>query len=122
MASNLDALRKLLVTGIGTALMTEDSLLKYLSELKLPREAKNYVLAQAQKGKEELARAVSTELGRHIAKMDIQEEIRKALHGMKIHLKATVHFEKGGPSVEVTHTSSDKTPGPKRTTSSKKIN
>jgi hypothetical protein len=38
-ASKIETLQKILVTGLGAALMTEESLSKLLSELKLPRDA-----------------------------------------------------------------------------------
>jgi len=120
MSSNLETLKKIFVAGIGSALMSEDSLLKYLTELKLPRDAKNYVMTQAQKGKDELAKALSAEISRHIAKLDLQEEIRKALHGMKVHVEATLHFEKAQTTIKVTKAKTIRPASGKRTTPRKK--
>lgn len=102
MSSNVDNLRKLLITGLGTALMTEDALLKYFGDLKLPRDAKKYLTSQAQRGKQELSRVLSEELRRYLAKLNLEEVLRKALDGMKVDVEATVRFSRGRPSLSVT--------------------
>ena len=116
MTSNIETLRKLLITGLGTAFMTEDSLLKYLSDLKLPRDAKNYLLGQAQKGKDELARVLSQELRRYLGKLNLQEILKNALDGMNVDIQAQVHFRKGRPSLKVTGAQTSRRAKGKRTT------
>jgi len=102
MSNNIDSLRKLLITGIGTALMTEDALMKYLSDLKLPKDAKKYLSSQASRGKEELTKVLSAELRRYLTHLNLEEVVRKALDGMKVDVEATVRFSRGRPSLKVT--------------------
>ena len=116
MANNIDNLRKLLITGLGTALMTEDALLKYFADLKLPRDAKKYLASQAQRGKEELSRVLSDELRRYLAKLNLEEVLRKALDGMKVDVEASVRFSRGRPSLKVTRTQISHPPSKKSTT------
>ena len=102
MASNIDTLRKILTTGIGAALMTEESLSKLLSDIKLPRDAKNYLVKQAQKRKSDLANIVAQELKGFLSRINIHEELHKALHGLRVDVEATIHVNRHGPSIRVT--------------------
>lgn len=115
MTNNIDNLRKLLITGIGTALMTEDALLKYFGDLKLPRDAKKYLTSQAQRGKEELSRVLSEELRRYLTHLNLEEVVRKALDGMKVDVEATIRFARGRPSLSVSRAEVAPTSKKKRT-------
>ncbi len=122
MAGNLDAIRKILTTGIGAALMTEESLSKFLSEIKLPRDAKNFLIKQAQRRKEDLANVIAQELKEFLTRINIHEELRKAFIGMKIDVQATIHVDKKGTKINVTKstTSRPKTRKTKRSPKRKK--
>lgn len=102
MANNLDAIKKLLVTGLGAIFMSEEGILKMLSDLKLPRDAKNYLLTAAQKRKEDLTRVISNELKNFLQHINLHEELRKALDGMSLDVAATIHIKKGRPEIHVT--------------------
>lgn len=90
------------MTGLGAALMTEESLSKLLSDIKLPRDAKNYVINQAQKRKSELASIVAQEFKGFLEHINIRDELRKALSGMTIDVSATIHFDRRGTTLRVT--------------------
>jgi DNA-binding IclR family transcriptional regulator len=82
----MGTLRKILTTGVGAALMTENGIRNALSDMKL----KEYLARQASKGKEELTKVVAAELKRFLEHVDLHEEIQKALTGMKLEIQATV--------------------------------
>ncbi len=115
MASNIDTLRKIIMTGLGAALVTEESLSKLITELKLPRDAKNYVINQAQKKKSELAAIIAEEVKGFLSRINIHEELRKAFTGMKIDVQATIRVDRHGSTVKITKSRVAK-PATKRTT------
>lgn len=104
MAGNGETLRKILLTSLGTVLMTEEGVIKHLSELKLPREAKNYLVKQAQKRKSDLANIIVSELKGFLGRINIHEELHKALQGLKIDVAATIHIDRSGPILRTTKT------------------
>ncbi len=101
MASNLETLRKIVMTGIGAALMTEESLARLLGEVKLPRDAKKYLVNQAAKKKSELAGIIAEEVKGFLGRINIHEEIRKAVSGMKIDIEATIHVDRHGSKIQL---------------------
>lgn len=102
MGNNIDSLKKLFVTGLGAALMTEEGILKILSDIKLPGDAKNFILSQAQKRKEDVTRIIAGEVKLFLKKVNIHEELRKTLTGLKIDIVATIHVDKEGTRFRVT--------------------
>ena len=86
----MGTLRKILTTGVGAALMTEEGLRSVLSDIKLTRQARDYISRQASKGKEELAKVLASELKGFLDRVNIHDEIQKALAGMKLEVQATV--------------------------------
>jgi hypothetical protein len=94
-------LRKILTTGVGAALMTEEGIRSALADIKL----REYLSRQALKGKEELTKVVASELKRFLEHVNLHEEIEKALSGMKIQIQATVTLaqnEKGRGATKLT--------------------
>jgi len=102
MASNIDKLVKVLETAIGTALMTEEGISRIFSELKLPRDATKYIKDQTRQRKEELGSLIRNELQRFLSRINLHEEISKALTGMTIQVTATVKLEKPAQGIRVT--------------------
>lgn len=101
-ASNLDKVVKVLETAIGTALMTEEGISRIFSELKLPRDATKYIKDQTRQRKEDLGNLIRKELQRFLSRINLHEEIQKAISGMTIHIDATVKLSKQGRNVRVT--------------------
>ena len=108
MAANIDTLRRIITTGLGAALMTEESLSKMLGDMKLPREAKKYLVSQAQKRKADLSNILAKEIKDFLGRINIHEELRKALTGLKIDVSAHIEIDRHGPSVRLTKTHSSK--------------
>ncbi len=82
----MGAIRKILTTGVGAALMTENGIRNAFSDIKLTRQATDYIARQAQKGKEEFTKVFAGELKRFLDHVDLH----KALAGMKLHIEATI--------------------------------
>ena len=75
----MSTMRKILATGVGAALMTEDGIREYLAR-------------QTQKGKDEIVKVVLGELKKFLEHLDLQSELRKALSGMTIEVEAKVRL------------------------------
>jgi hypothetical protein len=86
----MGTLRKILTTGVGAALMTENGLRQALSDIQLTRQARDYISRQASKGKEEITKVLAAELKRFLGRVNLHDEIQKALAGMKLEVQATV--------------------------------
>jgi hypothetical protein len=93
LADNLEILKKLITTGLGAALVTEESIRKILSDISLPSEAKNYLLTQAAKRKEELSAIITREVRNFLDQVNIHEEIKKTLAGLTIDVEASIHIK-----------------------------
>ena len=104
MANNRETIRKIIATGIGAALLTEESLSKLISDIKLPRDAKNYLAKQAQRRKEDLSNIVARELKDFLKRINIHEELHKALLGLKIDVEGTVNISRSGAKLRLTKT------------------
>lgn len=89
-----EALKKLVSVGIGAAFMTEESIRSYLSEMKLPKEALNFVLQSAAKSKDELVGRVQGEVVKILSRIDVVKEITKFAETHKFTIKAEVEITK----------------------------
>ena len=92
----MGALRKILTTGVGAALITEENLRALLGDGKITRQAKDYLVRQASKGRQELTKMLVGEFKRFLDHVDLQSEIQKAVTGMKIDIHATVTLSPQG--------------------------
>ena len=93
-----ELLKKLITAGIGAAFMTEENIRSYVSELKLPKEALNYLLQGASKSKSELMDRVANEVLRIISKIDFISEASKFVEEHKFKITAEVEVIKKTPS------------------------
>ena len=91
-----DLARKILLTGVGAIFMTEETVRKSLSELKLPTDAVGTLVDTVKKQKNEVLEIIASELGNFFAKVKVHEELQKALKGMQVHLDAKISFDKTG--------------------------
>ncbi len=80
----MGTLKKIITTGVGAALMTEESLRNALADIQVTRQAKDYLSRQAQKGKKEFTRVLVGEFKKFLNHINLQEEIRKALGGLTV--------------------------------------
>ena len=97
-----DFVKKFAVAGLGALFMTEEGIRNLAGQLKLPKEAMGFILAQAEKTKDDVGRVVSEELRRFLQSEKLREEFLKLLTGMTVEIKAEVRLvpdaERGGES------------------------
>jgi len=91
--------RKIFLTGLGAVFMTEESIRNALGEMKLPKEAMGYVFDQAKKQKDDLIGAVAGEVSKFFSKINVHEEIQKALSALQVHIDARLSFSPKGRAV-----------------------
>ena len=97
-----DSIRKALTSGISALFMTEEGIRGMLSEMRLPKDAMSYLVQQTVRTRRELFRVVSQELRGFLKNADLTRELRKALVGMKMQVRAEVRFVADGePEAEV---------------------
>lgn len=89
----MGTLRKILTTGVGAALMTEESLRNALADIQVTRQAKDYLARQAQKGRDEFTKVLVGEFKKFLMHVSLQEEIQKALGGISLHIDARIRIE-----------------------------
>jgi hypothetical protein len=92
--------RKMAVAGLGALFMTEEGIRGLSSQLKLPKDALQFVLAQAEKTKDEVGRVLSEELRKFFQSEKLREEFLKVLTGMTVEVKAEVRLVPKPPSSE----------------------
>lgn len=85
--------RDLALSGLATVFMTEDSVRKYLKDLKLPKEAAGFLMDSLGKKKDEFYALAAKELGKFLAKVDVGKEIGSFLRDHEISVKATFSFQ-----------------------------
>jgi hypothetical protein len=87
-----DLLKRGILAGIGALFMTEDGVRSILGELKLPKEAAQFVVNQVAKTKEDLFRMIASEIRGFLESTNISEELRSAMTGMSLEISTTVRF------------------------------
>jgi hypothetical protein len=88
----MGTLRKILTTGMGAALMADDTLRNAISDINVTKQATGYIVRQALKGKEEVSKVLIGEVTKFLARINIHEEIRKAMSGLTVEVEAKIHF------------------------------
>jgi hypothetical protein len=89
-----EALKKVFSVGVSAAFMTEEGIRKYLSDLKLPKEILEALLASANKSKEELTNRVAKEINGIMSKIDWVQELSKFAESHRFKIKAEIEVEK----------------------------
>src|SRR5271170_5877126 len=88
-----EAMKKIVLTGVGTIFLTEESVRSYLGEMKLPKELWAGFLENAQKTKSEFLNTFAKEAAQVLAKIDVPAEARKFLQGHKMKISVEIDFE-----------------------------
>lgn len=100
-----DLFRRAVMTGIGSVLMTEEGIRSALAEMKMPREAVNYVVSQAERTKRDLIVTLARELRTFLDGLELQELISKSLQGKQFEIRTTIRVieddDTGGVGVQV---------------------
>src|SRR3990167_8111062 len=82
-----DLAKKIFLASLGGAVSMGE---------RLPKEAVNFLLDQAEKRKEDLVDRLAIEVSKFLDKLDVSQELRKALRGLELDLHATLRFSGTG--------------------------
>jgi hypothetical protein len=93
-----EAMKKIVLTGVGTIFLTEETIRNYLGELKLPKEMWAGFLENAAKTKQEFLSSFAREAAQVLSKIDVVEETRRLLADHKIKINIEINFQPKGQS------------------------
>lgn len=85
-----DAIRKVLLAGMGAIFLTEEGARRLAREWKLPKELIGYLGSQASGAKDEVLRIFSDEVRRFLESEAVRREFAKALSSLVIDVKAEI--------------------------------
>lgn len=85
-------LKDIALTGLATLFMTEDSVRKYLKELKVPKEIIGTALEGASRKKDDVYRVVGNEVGKMLSKVDLVKEMSRFLETHEVNVQAKFSF------------------------------
>ena len=93
-----DAVRKVVMTGLGAVFLTEEGARKLARDWKLPKEIVGYVTAQASGAKDEIVRVISDEVRKFFESPALRREFLRVLSSMSIEVHAEIRLKpaKGG--------------------------
>lgn len=83
-----DLAKKVVSAGLGSAAIARD----VVTDPKLRKEVLGSLLSKAEKHKDDLMEILAREVSKFLGKIDVSDEIRKALSGLIINLSASVDF------------------------------
>jgi hypothetical protein len=116
-----DSIRRALLSGISAVMMTEEGIRSALGDMRLPKEALSYLAQQTDRTRRELFRAVSDEVKGFLKSTDLTGELRKALTGLKVNVKAEVTFtDVSAPTAKLEASVSDADDAPTEKTPKRK--
>jgi hypothetical protein len=109
-----EALKKALAAGVGAVFLTEEGIRNMVSEMKLPKEALSYVLAQTDRTRRDLFEAVSKEVKKYLRSKELEKLLSQMLEHFTIEVKAEIKFkttkDKGGFKLQVNEVDVHKEP------------
>ncbi len=82
--------RRMAAASVGAVVMSEESIRKLASQLKLPKEVLGLLLTQAEKTKEDIGRIVIEEVRKFLQSDRMRDEFLKMIAGMTIEVRAEV--------------------------------
>lgn len=91
-----DIVRRAVLTGVGALFMTEEGIRNMMGEMKLPKDALAFLIAQADKTRGEVARVVTQEMRRFLESETLRKEIWKLLTGVTLEVNATIQLKPSG--------------------------
>ncbi len=87
-----EAIKKIFAAGVSGALLSEEVIRGYVSDLKLPKEMLHQLLQGAQKSKDEITGRVTKELVSIIQRIDIVKEVSKFAENHKFKINAEIEI------------------------------
>jgi hypothetical protein len=91
-----DIVRRAVLTGVGALFMTEEGIRNLVGEMKLPKDALAFLVAQADKTRSDVTRIVSQEVRRFLESDTLSREIWKLLTSVTLEVNATVQLKPSG--------------------------
>ena len=91
-----DIVRRAVLTGVGALFMTEEGIRNLVGEMKLPKDALGFLVAQADKTRGEVTRVVSQEVRRFLESETLQREIWKLLTSVTLEVNASIQLKPSG--------------------------
>jgi galactitol-specific phosphotransferase system IIB component len=88
-----DTMRKALLFGVGSMVMTEEAIRKYLSDLKMPGDVIQAVVQQSRRSKNDIIRVVSEEVKNIAAQAQVANELRNFLGSIRINIQMEIDFQ-----------------------------
>lgn len=100
-----DFVRRMAWAGLGAVFMSEEGVRRFASQVKIPKEALNFLMSQAEKTKDEVGRVISEEVRKLLQSDRLQDELVRAIASTTIEIKASVRLvpdsAREGPRVKV---------------------
>jgi len=91
-----DAVKRALLTGMGALFMTEEGIRNFVGEVKLPKDAVNFLLSQAEKTRGEVTRVITQEFRRFLESETLRRELLKIMSSMTLEVKASIKLKPSG--------------------------
>ena len=91
-----DIVRRAVLTGVGAIFMTEEGIRNLVGDMKMPKDALAFLMAQADKTRSEVARMVTQEVRRFLESETLRREIWKVLTGVTLEVNATIQLKPSG--------------------------
>ncbi len=91
-----DIVRRAVLTGVGALFMTEEGIRNLVGEMKLPKDALAFLVAQADKTRSDVTRIVTQEVRRFLESQTLRREIWKLLTSVTLEVNATVQLKPSG--------------------------
>ena len=85
-----EAMKKVVLTGVGTIFLTEETIRNYLGEFKLPKELMSGFLENASKSKQEFMNAFAKEVANVLSHIDFANEAKKFFENNR--MKVTIEL------------------------------
>ena len=91
-----EAVKRALLTGVGALFMTEEGIRNFVGEVKLPKDAVNFLLSQAEKTRGEVTRVITQEFRRFLESETLRRELLKIMSSMTLEVKASIKLKPSG--------------------------
>ena len=88
-----DAVRKVVMTGLGAVFLTEEGARKLARDWKLPKEIVGYIAGQAGSAKDEIVRVVTEEVRKFFESEALRREFLRVISSMSIEVHAEVRLK-----------------------------
>jgi hypothetical protein len=87
-----DTVRRALVAGLGALFMTEEGVRHLVAEMRLPKEAVQFLTRQADQAKAQLLEIISRELRSFLESVNLAEELQKVLCSVVLEVRTEIRL------------------------------